>query len=246
MRTDPKRLADLIEDARAAERRGQIGEMQELILDFEDLLQAASPALEKRPESGVMQFGEDWPGLFLRGDYAVPISWVLESLLARSAHDPAVFQLTELAKFLQSCEVKGQPMHPQRAILVGEGIVATSGRGDEEGDCAGHGTTCEEALQNLGKELDLVIAQRGEAYEEAKEPSKALDVAKRKLLRLFPHTAVDVFRHRCGHSQLATYRPDDRDSALVFASTMDCVKCRPHPWGMSEAEKIALAAQELT
>jgi len=127
MRTTPKRLEDLIADARAAEKRGQMGEMQELILDFADLLQAASLAVEKRPESGSMQFGEDWPGIFLRGDYAVPMSWLLESLLARSASAPESFQLTEFRKILASCEVNGQPIHPQRALLLdtGEPLATT-------------------------------------------------------------------------------------------------------------------------
>lgn len=29
------------------------------------------PAVEKRVESGTVQFGEDWPGVFIRGDHAL-------------------------------------------------------------------------------------------------------------------------------------------------------------------------------
>jgi hypothetical protein len=31
------------------------------------------PAVDKRVETGAIQFGDDWPGLFLRGDAAMPL-----------------------------------------------------------------------------------------------------------------------------------------------------------------------------
>ena len=126
--------------------------------------------------------------------------------------------------------------------FVGEGIVATSGT--EAGDYMGHGTTCEEALQSLGTKLDHAIAQRGQGTVHAEGPSKALEHAKHKLQQLFPGAAVDHFRHRCGHMQLALYRPDNREGCLIFSASLDCVRCRPHPWGLSDAEKIALSVQE--
>lgn len=39
------------------------------------------PKSEGRPETGVMQFGSDWPGVFLRGDYAGPMGFCLGRIL---------------------------------------------------------------------------------------------------------------------------------------------------------------------
>jgi hypothetical protein len=51
-----------------------------------------------RPESGAIRFGDDWPGLFLRGDDAVGYGSTLSSALSaiRAGDDPGVIFLLEL------------------------------------------------------------------------------------------------------------------------------------------------------
>lgn len=41
------------------------------------------PAQQKRAATGVVQFGEDWPGVFIRGDNAGYYAMVLKDILAR-------------------------------------------------------------------------------------------------------------------------------------------------------------------
>lgn len=43
------------------------------------------PACETRVETGPIQFGEDWPGIFFRGDTAAGYAVHLEQLLQGSA-----------------------------------------------------------------------------------------------------------------------------------------------------------------
>lgn len=45
------------------------------------------PAQEKRVETGVVQFGEDWPGVFIRGDNAGYYAMALKDILARTPLD---------------------------------------------------------------------------------------------------------------------------------------------------------------
>lgn len=39
--------------------------------------------MSSRPETGPMKFGDDWTGVFLRGDYAGPMAFYLSMALAR-------------------------------------------------------------------------------------------------------------------------------------------------------------------
>ena len=43
--------------------------------------------LQTRPETGPMVFGDDWPGVFIRGDNAAHFAWHLASLLKRESTD---------------------------------------------------------------------------------------------------------------------------------------------------------------
>lgn len=66
------------------------------------------PALDSgRPETGPMQFGDDWPGVFIRGDNALFFALAVRRVVARmggeSWADKAM--LTGLAETLQSCSV---------------------------------------------------------------------------------------------------------------------------------------------
>jgi len=62
------------------------------------------PAVHPRVESGVMQFGDDWPGIFIRGDEAMGRA----SLLRRISKSLPALEgeaLKKFADFLESCRV---------------------------------------------------------------------------------------------------------------------------------------------
>lgn len=65
------------------------------------------PACDPRIEDGPVQFGDDWPGLFLRGDTAMCYASYLEELL--NSGPPvsaiAVGVLIGLLSDLQSCNL---------------------------------------------------------------------------------------------------------------------------------------------
>ena len=60
-----------------------------------------------RPETGPMQFGDDWPGVFIRGDNALFLAQSVK--LAASLVKPEFWaqgvQLEGLAELLHSCSV---------------------------------------------------------------------------------------------------------------------------------------------
>lgn len=75
---------------------------------------------EARIESGVIQFGDDWPGLFLRGKnaffYGIQVRRALELLIAVGFEDELggrilLGALRDLFAELQACDVsKGLPV----------------------------------------------------------------------------------------------------------------------------------------
>lgn len=64
----------------------------------------AEPA--KRPETGPMQFGDDWPGVFIRGDNAFVYAHVLGAIL----QDPTMVIRDPLGV--------GMPLDGLRALLM--------------------------------------------------------------------------------------------------------------------------------
>jgi hypothetical protein len=64
----------------------------------------------QRIETGPIQFGDDWPGVFIRGDNAFGYAMALRSVIANALHsklDPiAILQLKGLAETLEGCVVK--------------------------------------------------------------------------------------------------------------------------------------------
>jgi hypothetical protein len=42
---------------------------------------------DPRVETGAVQFGDDWPGLFLRGDEAIHLSFLVNSLIQSLSED---------------------------------------------------------------------------------------------------------------------------------------------------------------
>lgn len=58
-----------------------------------------------RPETGPMQFGDDWPGIFIRGDNAMAYAMELEAALEDGSEEDilSVMAVIRLAKLLKSC-----------------------------------------------------------------------------------------------------------------------------------------------
>jgi hypothetical protein len=75
---------------------------------------------DKRPETGVMQFGDDWPGIFIRGDNAMAFALNLEAALKvlgdKAPRGVALAYSESLVKLLKSCDARTKP-EVQRAIL---------------------------------------------------------------------------------------------------------------------------------
>lgn len=59
------------------------------------------PAVEDRVETGPVQFGEDWPGFFIRGDHAFALRIALGVALI-SPHDP--LSRAQVRAFMQSLD----------------------------------------------------------------------------------------------------------------------------------------------
>ena len=77
---------------------------------------------QKRPETGVLQFGDDWPGVFIRGDDAFFFMAGLNSLLQTlGPPSGSIFiqrrVIEGLIELLGSCDVRTNPA-PQHAQLV--------------------------------------------------------------------------------------------------------------------------------
>ena len=76
----------------------------------DDVLRLSTPDGQNRVETGPVQFGDDWPGVFIRGDHALALAYMLEGLgefpyggddaLLRSA-------AADMAHLLRSCVVGG-------------------------------------------------------------------------------------------------------------------------------------------
>lgn len=90
----------------------------EVYLEAATLINSLStfPALAPRPESGVMQFGNDWPGIFLRGDHSMAYRMALDTALrALQMKDLAMcsimtqVQLGGLRDLLCSCDTRTNP-----------------------------------------------------------------------------------------------------------------------------------------
>lgn len=71
----------------------------------------------KRVETGPMQFGTDWPGVFIRGDNALYFAHILELILEKHRSDfhpiMEVATLEGFIKLLRSCYAKPQPKQDQ-------------------------------------------------------------------------------------------------------------------------------------
>lgn len=88
-----------------------------------------------RPESGPMRFGDDWAGVFLRGDYAGPMGMYLRQVLGdedvRKRHPFSQRMLDGLAATLSGCDESGALDGLQRMRPFAE-CVATGPRLDAQ------------------------------------------------------------------------------------------------------------------
>lgn len=83
-----------------------------------------------RPETGLMQFGDDWPGIFIRGDNAAYFAMCLQTHLERPGEDAfAEAEVRCLIDLLASSRVRfygdvnlpsGLPQEPQFAVLAND------------------------------------------------------------------------------------------------------------------------------
>jgi hypothetical protein len=84
-------------------------------------------AMTERAETGRMQFGDDWPGVFIRGDDALAFARSLRQLLHKTEKRAselsqqqvaACSRSSELAALLESCRLKG-PLPDARRNVPG-------------------------------------------------------------------------------------------------------------------------------
>ena len=61
---------------------------------------------EGRVETGPVQFGDDWPGVFIRGDNANYYAFMLEKALSGEIDVIEEMTIKDLIKTLKSCVVK--------------------------------------------------------------------------------------------------------------------------------------------
>lgn len=65
--------------------------------------------LPMRPSTGPMQFGADWPGLFIRGDEAIGLASVIDAAQCNDilpCNGPGAALLQRVIDLLNSCAVK--------------------------------------------------------------------------------------------------------------------------------------------
>jgi hypothetical protein len=77
-----------------------------------------------RPETGVMQFPDDWPGIFLRGDDALRLAMTFDRLIRwfetvsiQSCAGVDLQVLRQHVAMLRSCEARGGLLAQQAAQL---------------------------------------------------------------------------------------------------------------------------------
>jgi len=78
------------------------------------------PKQEKRVETGVVRFGDDWPGVFIRGDNAFGFAMSLKVIRARMVVDEAygdilLHSVDQMIELLDKSNLKlGIPDEPKK------------------------------------------------------------------------------------------------------------------------------------
>ena len=163
------------------------------------LAEAPTPDLSARAESGPMRFGDDWAGVFLRGDYAGPMGMYLRDAIdagKRGASPDAVMihALDGLASTLSGCDERGaldglQQMRPFAA-------------------CVAHGTATPKppATVDDGNDLDLGDVEAGDRDRDALSaahrriaalPTEKRHEAMRRLSRSYSAPVACIGRESC-------------------------------------------------
>lgn len=75
--------------------------MSETNVDFNRVVMLPQPPGMARVETGSIQFGDDWPGVFIRGDNAACYSMALDSLLSGSVDPMTLGVLSGLNELLK-------------------------------------------------------------------------------------------------------------------------------------------------
>ena len=65
------------------------------------------PAVDSRVETGAVQFGDDWPGVFIRGDEAFGLVAAIDTLLSDSSAPFAAMMVQGLRDTLAECDLTG-------------------------------------------------------------------------------------------------------------------------------------------
>jgi hypothetical protein len=90
----------------------------------------------KRPETGPMEFQEDWPGVFIRGDEAMGMAMYLEMKL--NGVESPIYDacLRGLVATLRGCDARNSP-NVQRAMLLPDPSEYCSREPNHDGPCNG-------------------------------------------------------------------------------------------------------------
>lgn len=76
-----------------------------------------------RPETGAMQFGNDWPGVFIRGDNAAHYAMMIDTLLLQEKTDPiAIANLSALGMLLKGSKASNcyRPVTDDEIVTHGD------------------------------------------------------------------------------------------------------------------------------
>lgn len=63
---------------------------------------------KNRVETGVIQFGDDWPGLFIRGDNALGLSLAIEAVMYGKAGPFEQYEVEEFLRKLRSVDARAK------------------------------------------------------------------------------------------------------------------------------------------
>ncbi len=110
------------------------------------------PAVETRVETGPTQFGDDWPGVFIRGDTAIWEAVGLSAVLSMLEEDPKIkaaimerWEMTRewewkyhirgpivgLIKLLKSCDMSKMKVYGEEDDVPGEAAKAQDNTGTQ-------------------------------------------------------------------------------------------------------------------
>lgn len=93
------------------------------------------PAVEQRVESGPIQFGDDWPGTFIRGDNAFAYAMYLRLLLGAidTSSDPSFKRIAITVECVRGLMGLLQESNLNTAVETGESRHAEAARKRTDG-----------------------------------------------------------------------------------------------------------------